>query len=140
LCIGITSLLLARQNIKTIGIEWNSAAILLAQQNQHLNGLENLISFHAEPAEKALQRLKNEPFDLVIVNPPRTGLSPEARDALIALAPPRILYVSCMPSTLARDIALLTPHGYVVENMSGWDMFPQTAHVETMIAIKKATH
>jgi 23S rRNA (uracil1939-C5)-methyltransferase len=135
--IGITSLLLAQQGIKVIGIEWNQEAIALAQQNLHLNALEDLVSFHAEPVEAALQRLKKEPFDLVVVNPPRTGLSQEASEALLSLAPLRILYVSCMPSTLARDAALFTQHGYAIEEISGWDMFPQTAHVETLVIFSR---
>ena len=78
----------------------------------------------------------NEKPDLVLLDPPRAGLHPKALDALVKLAPQNIIYVSCDPSTLARDLKRLTQHDYEVETIQAFDMFPQTYHVETIVGIR----
>jgi 23S rRNA (uracil1939-C5)-methyltransferase len=74
----------------------------------------------------------------VIVDPPRTGLSPVVSAALAASRPSRVLYVSCDPATLARDLRVLTDSGLHLERIAVLDMFPQTAHVETLVTLTRA--
>ena len=72
-----------------------------------------------------------------MVDPPRKGMSPEAIDAMVSMQPPRIVYVSCDPGTLARDVKLLTQHGYTLKQALAVDMFPQTPHVETVVLLSQ---
>jgi 23S rRNA (uracil1939-C5)-methyltransferase len=71
--------------------------------------------------------------DVVVLDPPRTGLSPDALRGLIASAASRLVYVSCDVATLARDLRLLTASGYEVRSVDGFDLFPNTPHVETVV-------
>ena len=71
--------------------------------------------------------------DAVIVDPPRKGCSRDTLDAIIKIAPKRLVYVSCDPSTLARDVKILSENGFAVEKIQPVDMFPQTVHVETVV-------
>ena len=89
-----------------------------------------ILSDHTE------QQMLQKP-DLVLLDPPRAGLHPKALDALVKLAPQNIIYVSCDPSTLARDLKRLTQNGYEVESIQAFDMFPQTYHVETMTVLRR---
>ena len=75
------------------------------------------------------------PTDLLVLNPPRTGLGPEVPEAILRTPPPRIVYVSCDPATLARDLSALTAGGYSVADVAAFDLFPQTAHVETVVSL-----
>jgi 23S rRNA (uracil1939-C5)-methyltransferase len=84
--------------------------------------------------------LAGERWDAVVLDPPRTGVEAESLRALIALRAPRLLYVSCEPSTLARDLRVLTDEGYVLEYAQPFDMFPQTRHVETLAVLSGAPH
>jgi 23S rRNA (uracil1939-C5)-methyltransferase len=77
-------------------------------------------------------------YDAAVVDPPRTGIRPDALDRLLRLAPRRIVYVSCDPATLARDARLLTQAGYALIDAQPVDMFPQTYHVETVAAFTRA--
>lgn len=96
-------------------------------------------SVRAEPAERAVAALRRaqERFDLVVLDPPRAGAA-EVMEALPALLPERIVYISCDPSTLARDLGLLTPHGYAVREVWPVDMMPQTWHVEVVCLVERA--
>lgn len=128
--IGVTSILLGANGIESLGIEMNKEAIVFANKNAEYNKIDN-VRFISGDAAKA-------PFenpDLVIVNPPRIGLSPEMIQALEKNKPAKILYISCMPSTLARDISKLPE--YEIEYIKAYDMFPQTAHVETLIILAR---
>jgi 23S rRNA (uracil1939-C5)-methyltransferase len=72
-----------------------------------------------------------------VLDPPRAGLNVKARQALIDLAPHQIIYISCDPSTLARDLKHLCESGYTLQSVHAFDMFPQTYHVETMIELRR---
>jgi 23S rRNA (uracil1939-C5)-methyltransferase len=87
--------------------------------------------------EDALGRLGKERFDTIILDPPRTGVSPAALDAVVSLRAPRIVYVSCDPPTLARDSARLAASGYNLSSLRAFDVFPNTAHVEVVTVWKR---
>ena len=92
----------------------------------------------ASTAEFLRRAGTGEQPDLVVVDPPRTGLGPEVAAALVALRAPRITYVSCDPATLARDLKTLVAGGYAVERMAMADLFPQTFHLETVVHLHRA--
>jgi 23S rRNA (uracil1939-C5)-methyltransferase len=132
---GMTSLLLAQQGHFVTGIEINAEAIRFAQENAVFNHLKN-IHFMQGDVEKILPRWrKTHQASLIIVNPPRQGLTKRVVQILLKSSVESLIYVSCMPSTLARDLNLLSEKYQIKE---GWvyDMFPQTAHVETLIHLK----
>lgn len=133
---GILSILSALKGVKhVVGIELNPASIGCAKQNLNLvKGSD--VKFFAAPAEKGDKYLKGKP-DHIIVNPPREGLSQEMLNTLISLDTHSLCYVSCNPTTLARDLKKLITHGYDVVACKGFDLFPQTTHLETVCTIKK---
>ncbi|CCB90064.1 uncharacterized RNA methyltransferase pc0248 [Simkania negevensis Z] len=130
--VGITSLLLSRAGGSVIGVEESAAAIRCAQENQNQSGILG-VQFKLGRVEEILKTAR--PVDLVIVNPPKTGLSKSVRDGLLRLQPTEILYISCMPTTLKRDLNDLI--GYKREKILGFDLFPQTTHLETLVKITR---
>lgn len=136
--IGLTSLLFARAGKTVIGVEAHVETIKLAKENASANHLS--IEFFAGSAESlGVQLLKTRRPDVVLCNPPRTGLDDALVQVLIEEKPPSLLYVSCMPSTLARDLQKLIQGGYQIDQIRGFDMFPQTTHVETLVSLKLLT-
>jgi 23S rRNA (uracil1939-C5)-methyltransferase len=131
---GSIALQLAREAGHVIGVEISEAAIADAQINAEANGIDN-VRFLAGSAETILPQLVTEGLtaDCIVVDPPRKGCDPSLIDTLINILPQRIVYVSCNPATLARDIALLAPAGYTVRAVQPVDMFPWTMHVETVV-------
>lgn len=134
--IGISSLLLAQQGFEVTGIEANATAIQLAKKNAQNNKINN-VRFLKEEVEKNLHiHLEREKPNFVIVNPPREGLMPTVLQALIEFPVETLVYVSCMPSTLARDLKQLCQNKYQLCSVQAFDMFPQTTHVETLVVLK----
>jgi 23S rRNA (uracil1939-C5)-methyltransferase len=131
--VGNFTLPLARRAGAVVGVENYAPAIADATCNAARNALDN-VRFHAEPAEEAV--LRHGPFDLVLLDPPRTGAYPVMRDLLV-LKPQRILYVSCDPVTLTRDLKPLVHNGYRVVSSRPFDFFPQTWHVESLTALER---
>ncbi|MHB1406049.1 MAG: 23S rRNA (uracil(1939)-C(5))-methyltransferase RlmD [Desulfitobacteriaceae bacterium] len=134
--IGSISLALARQTKKVIGIEENPFAIEDARQNAEENGLHNVEFFQGKVEERIgqlSQGQRNKAPDVVVVDPPRAGLQAMVTAKLIELKPGRIIYVSCDPGTLARDLGRVVKGGYSVERVQPVDMFPWTEHVESII-------
>ena len=132
--IGITSLLLAREGKEVCGVELNLKAIELALLNATKNNLK--AEFKQGKVEILLpQLLTTFQPDCVILNPPRTGLDPQVIAALNSSPPKELLYISCMPATLARDLPKLTQ--FKIHAIQPFDMFPQTTHVETVVALKQ---
>ncbi len=130
--IGITSLLLAKNNYEVLGIESNNEAILLAQKNASHNSINN-INFQTLDADNlSLKYIKEFNPECIIINPPRIGLSNKIIETLLAYNAKNIFYISCMPSTLARDLKLLSTN-YTINYIQTYDMFPQTTHVETLV-------
>lgn len=134
---GNFSLPLARQAREVVGVEEYAPAIADARANAERLGIVNA-RFYAEPAEGAVQRLaRTAPFDLVLLDPPRTGASAIMRD-LLEVRPQRIIYVSCDPATLARDLKPLAHNGYRVVFSQPFDLFPQTWHIESLTLLERS--
>ncbi len=128
---GTFSLNMAGSAAKVIGIESFPGAVEDAKDNASLNEIKNC-EFIAGECEKLLPDLHTH-FDAVIVDPPRAGLKAEVINAVAQTRVPKIVYVSCNPSTMARDLKRFTESGYVVKEVQPLDMFPRTTHVETVI-------
>lgn len=135
--VGLFALPLTRSFARVIGVEANERSIESATRNAEYARAENT-EFHAEPVGEWL--LQNGaslgPVDLVVLDPPRAGTEKETIGEIINIRPHRISYVSCEPSTLARDLKLLTDGGYKIETVRGFDLFPQTHHVETVVRLR----
>lgn len=129
---GNLSLYLSSKAEIVIGVDAEKAAIEDAKVNTELNGVSNC-SFISARVEDKPDLLKNSAGPVTVyLNPPRGGCSSRLLDAVAAAKPKRIVYVSCNPATLARDLSLLQKDGYKVEIIQPIDMFPHTAHVETV--------
>lgn len=137
--IGTISLLIARNAKKAVGIEYVSRAVEDAKRNAGLNGIENA-EFYAGPAESLLPRLVEEgaKFDAAVLDPPRKGADKAVLRAIAESGARKVVYVSCDPATLARDLKVLAEYGYEIGRVQPVDMFPMTAHVECVtMMIKK---
>lgn len=134
---GTISLYLAPEAQRVIGIEAVSAAVQDAQTNARINGINN-VEFLQGEAEKRLPELAANGLrpDVVVVDPPRKGCDKLLLDSIIKVKPSRMVYVSCNPATLARDLRVLTDGGYAIVEVQPVDMFPQTAHVEVIILLQ----
>lgn len=132
--VGTLGLGLARSSERVIGIESVSAAVADAERNARRNGISHA-TFETAAVEGWLPRAREIRPEIVVCDPPRAGMHPKALAGLASLSPPAILYVSCNPSTLARDIVDLAADGYVAEQMQILDLFPHTPHVETVVLL-----
>ena len=136
--IGTISLALARQAKKVIGAEIVPQAIEDARGNAGRNGIENA-EFFCGDAGAVARKLAEEGVrpQVITVDPPRKGLGPEVPAILASMAPERIVYVSCDPATLARDVKRLGELGYRAVKAQAVDLFPRTSHVETVVLLSK---
>jgi 23S rRNA (uracil1939-C5)-methyltransferase len=136
---GAISLLLARRAGHVYGIELAAAAVADAVRNARANGIDNC-TFLAGEVRHVLPSLMREGVraSVVVADPPRAGFHPKALAALGALAPALIVYVSCNPATLARDVGDLARQGYRLEWVQPVDMFPQTPHIEAVARLSRA--
>lgn len=118
------------------GVELNPEAVLNAEQNAALNDIHN-VTFIAGDVGVILANgeLNLEEIDLVVVDPPRAGLFAQAIDQIKLINAPTLIYVSCNPESLVRDLALLIKHGYKVETIQPIDMFPHTHHIEHVVKL-----
>lgn len=135
---GTITLCLARHAKKAIGVEIVPQAIEDAKFNAAQNGMENAEFFcmDAGQAAKMLADRRTRP-DVIVVDPPRKGVSADVIEAISAMAPQRVVYVSCDPATLARDLKLLTAAGYTLQTAEAFDLFPRCAHVETVALLSR---
>jgi 23S rRNA (uracil1939-C5)-methyltransferase len=101
----------------------------------NLEEFDNVVLYEAE-VEEVVPTINFTP-DILIADPPRSGLAPAVHDAITALQPKQIAYISCDPATLARDLKEITRHGYRLVSATPFDLFPQTAHVETIALLKR---
>ena len=121
-------------DVRLLGVERNPEGIRDARRNAELNGLSDRSEFVAQDATEYLQRAAadGEHVDVLVLDPPRAGSTPEFLAAGAAMAPRRIIYISCNPTTQARDLTELAQHGYHCTRLTPVDMFPHTDHVETV--------
>lgn len=135
---GTISLCLSQRAGCVIGAEIVPQAVENARANAERNGVTNVefICADAGEAAKALKARGISP-DAIVVDPPRKGMDAPALEAIASMRPRRLVYVSCDPATLARDIARLRPLGYEADRALAVDMFPRTAHVETVVLLSK---
>lgn len=129
--------LIASSKVKSvIGVEINKDAVKDAKENAALNNVKN-ISFFAADAGKFMTSLANEgkKIDAVIMDPARAGADVPFLSSLIKLSPKKVVYVSCNPETLARDLHFLIKNGYKVKKIQPVDMFPHTEHIETVVLL-----
>ncbi|HKR21553.1 MAG TPA: class I SAM-dependent RNA methyltransferase [Pyrinomonadaceae bacterium] len=132
--VGLFTLPLARRFAKVIGIEANPVATRFAKRNLQLAGLTNVRVTTTNVADG----IRNAgSVDFVLLDPPRAGAESVVIKRILELGPERISYVSCDPATLARDLKKLIAGGYVIESLAGFDLFPQTHHVETVVLLRR---
>ena len=135
---GTITLCLAGRVKRAIGAEIVPAAIRDAKENAERNGVKNVEFFCGDAAETAAM-LESQGLrpDVITVDPPRKGLSPEVIASAAAMGPERIVYVSCDPGTLGRDVKLFAERGYRALRAAAVDMFPGTRHVETVVLMSR---
>ena len=134
---GLFSLPLAAAGVRVMGIDENRQAIRDAQANVRLNHIpDSRVRFISARVEKALAKVAKEPWDAVILDPPRQGCPRPVLDAVFQrLAPPRAVYVSCNPDALAVELPIILSAGYRVDRIEAVDMFPHTDHIETVVRL-----
>jgi len=137
--IGTISLFMAKKAKYVMGVEIVPQAIEDAKRNAKLNGLDNTY-FEAGPAEEVIPRWYKEgkTADVLMVDPPRKGCDESLLQTILEQRPNRIVYVSCNPATLARDLRILEDGGYQTQEVQPVDMFPHTGHVETIVLLQRA--
>ena len=136
--VGTITLAMAKAAGKVIGVEVIEQAVEDARDNARRNGIENAEFFCGDAGKAALElEAKGIQPDVIVVDPPRKGLNADTIEALHRMAPRRIVYVSCDPATLARDVALLKERGYALRDAIAADLFPRCAHVETIVCLSK---
>jgi len=133
--IGSIALSLAQEVYKVFGIEVASPAIRDAKKNAKLNEIKNAF-FEVGNAETVIQKWKKYKFDCVFIDPPRKGCSKVFVNTLINMKIPKIIYISCNPATLTRDLDLFIKGGYQIKGVTPVDMFPQTHHVESVTLLE----
>lgn len=136
--VGTITLVMAKAAGRAIGVEVVPQAVEDARENAARNGIQNAEFFCADAGQAALE-LEGQGVrpDVIVVDPPRKGLSGDAIEAIARMSPRRLVYVSCDPATLARDVALLKERGYALKAAQAADLFPRCAHVETVCLLSR---
>ncbi len=136
--VGLFTLPLARKFEKVFGVEANEKAIESAKKNIENARLENAAIFNESVGEWLAENAAElAEVDFVLLDPPRIGAEKETIESLLKIKPKQISYVSCEPSTLARDLRILCESDYEIESVTALDLFPQTHHVETVARLKR---
>lgn len=128
--VGLFAVALAARGVTVTAVEGDATGV--ADLEINAEPYADRLTIRQAAVEAAVATMAPAQFDTVVLDPPRTGASPDALAGAIALAAPRIVYVSCDPATLARDAAILTRHAYRLSSIEAFDMFPNTAHIETV--------
>lgn len=138
---GTIGMFFAKTGSQVLGVDLNESAIINARENASANGLKN-IEFVAKDVNKFFDGPASSPhtpnpipYTLLVTDPPRNGIDPKPLEAILKMRIPHWVYVSCNPTTLARDLKIATEAGYVIEKVQPVDMFPQTYHVETVVKL-----
>jgi len=137
--VGTFSVPLARLAQEVVGVEAHAAAAADAVHNLRNNGCHEARVIQAQVEQVLPTLVQQGPWDLVVLDPPRQGCSRRILDTLTGMAVPRIIYVSCDPSTLARDLGILVPSGYRCTTLQPVDLFPQTFHLESVAVLERTS-
>ena len=130
---GSIGLLIAKHVYEVIGVEVVEDAVIAARENAQVNNVSNIEFYHGDVKDfLRSEYATDKPYNIIIIDPPRAGMTPKALRRLIRLNPERILYISCNPSTFARDTAELVKAGYNLPVVKPIDMFPHTMHIEVV--------
>ncbi len=134
---GTISLYMAGCAARVVGLELVPEAVADARENARLNGIKNT-EFKAGPVEKVLPGLLRKGLrpDVVVLDPPRAGCAKELLEVICQTGVAKIVYISCNPATLARDLGRMVARGYRVKEVQPVDMFPWTAHVECVVLME----
>jgi len=136
--IGTISLIVSKKVKEMIGVELNKDAVKDAIQNSKRNKITNTYFYNADSGDFIVDLIsKKKAIDVVIMDPPRSGSDEHFLTSLVALMPKKIIYISCNPVTLERDIEYLTENDYKVTAVQPVDMFPQTVHIECIVKLEK---
>ncbi len=137
--IGTIGIVAAKSGAKeVIGVELNSDAVQDAKTNAKLNEIENISFYNADAGEFMVEMARqNEKADVLFMDPPRAGSDMKFLSSAVKLSPEKIVYISCNPETQKRDLLYLTKNGYKVRKIQPVDMFPHTAHVETVVLMSR---
>ncbi len=142
--VGSIGLSMARDAAEVIGVEIVESAARCAEENAAANGIKNAHFYAGDAADtegllRAAERKRGAPIrpDVIVLDPPRGGCDEKTLDFVATLNPKRIVYISCNPETLARDVARLVPQGFAVGIATPFDLFPGTGHVETILCLAK---
>ena len=135
--IGTIGMIAADRAGKVIGVEVNPDAVRDARANVKRNGIKN-VDIYQKDAGQFMRQLaeQGEHPDVVFMDPPRAGSDEAFLESVVTCGPDRIVYISCNPETLARDLKLLVKRGYRVKRIRGCDMFAHTGHVECLIMMQ----
>ena len=133
---GTIAQLLASKAKKAVGVEIVEEAVNAARDNARLNNINNC-EFIAGDVLKVIDELKEKP-DIIVLDPPRDGIHPKALPKILSFGVNEIIYISCKPSSLARDIKVMTAAGYKIKKACSVDMFPHTANTEVCCLLTKA--
>ena len=135
---GTITQVLARHAKEAVGAEIVPAAVADAIESARRNGVENVRFFCGDAAAVAADfAARGTRPDVICVDPPRKGLAPEVIEAVASMAPQRVVYVSCDPATLGRDVKRFSIYGYTVQRAVAVDLFPRTRHVETVVLLSR---
>ena len=136
--VGTISLIMSQAAGKVIGVEVIPQAVEDAKENARRNGINNADFLCADAGTAALE-LERQGIraDVAVVDPPRKGLNTDAIEALSRMSPRRLVYISCDPATLARDVSSLKEKGFTLQSAQAFDLFPRCAHVETVVLLSK---
>lgn len=133
--IGSIALSIASKVYKVFGIEKLRSAIYDAKRNAKMNNIRNVF-FEVGDSEEVIQKWKKYSFDALFIDPPRKGCKKKFLQTIVNMKIPKIIYISCNPATLGRDLEYLVEKGYKVKKAAPVDMFPQTAHVEAVCLLE----
>ncbi len=135
---GTIGIIASQKAKNVVGVELNADAVRDAKVNAELNGVKNIDFYEADAGEFMVEAARNgEKYDVVIMDPPRAGASLQFLKSLVELSPNKVVYISCNPETLERDLSYLTRKGYRVKKIQPVDMFPHTEHVETVVVLRR---
>ncbi len=137
--VGLFSLPLAGRFAEVVAVESSAASVRLCARNAKNAGMGNVRAVCADVSGwmRSGAATAGPPFDLIMLDPPRTGAGADVMDQIRKWAPPAVIYVSCDPQTLVRDLARLAPSGYGITRVAGLDMFPQTFHFESVVRLER---